>query len=110
MKHSNKQLLVILRMNKVWTKEEAFIFRLKKGMKDNNMTITDLAQATGISTRGIRFWISEIRCCKESFLPRIADALGVSVYDMTQPPSDAELQELNNQTNENQTYHPDLKK
>jgi DNA-binding Xre family transcriptional regulator len=82
-------------MNKVWTKEEAFVFRLKKGMKDNNMTVTDLAEATGISTRGIRFWISEIRCCKESFLPRIASALGVSVYDMTQPPSDAELQELN---------------
>lgn len=97
-------------MNKVWTKEEAFIFRLKKGMKDNNMTITDLAKATGISTRGIRFWISEIRLCKESFLPRIADALGVSVYDMTQPPSDAELQELNKQTNENQTNHTDPEK
>lgn len=81
-------------MNKVWTKEESFVFRLQIGLKEKDMTITELAELTGIKPGTIRGWIRNIKCCHESFLPRIAEILGVSVYEMTQPLTDDEIKDL----------------
>lgn len=78
-------------MTKKWTKEEAFVFRLQKGMKDNNINVTILARKVNKHPSTLRKWIKEIRCCHESFMPLLAKALGVSVYELTKPPTEEEL-------------------
>lgn len=81
-------------MNKIYTPEEIFRYRIEKWIRDNNTTVKGFANRIGRKPATVKRWLCEFRIPHETVLPTIAEVLGMVAEDLTQPLTDDEIKDL----------------
>lgn len=81
-------------MNKIYTPEEIFRYRIERWIRDNNTTVRGFAGRIGRKPKTVKRWLCEFIIPHESILPTIAEVLGIVAEDLMKPLTDEEIKDM----------------